>query len=505
MYANFFPPTTLKIINMLSQKYVFVQLKYAVFAKMALYLVVACVLLIYVLKYFLTKNHDYWSKRNVPHLKPLPLFGNHIETLLLKKHPAEVAREISQQFPGEPCIGSWFGTRPTLIVQDPDLITLVLSKDFHYFSGRDVSDYAHREPVTKNLFFSGGDTWKIMRQNLRPLFSSSKIKGMFYLIKECANNLERSLREETKTLPYINARDLFARYTMDCITTCAFGFNSNTLDTSCATNPFMAMGKKVFDTSKIRGFKLHFRMIWPSLFYAIRLRLFEKKISIFFHQLLTGIFSSRLREVSTRNDFVDLILTWKQNNYISGSRLGNKCGDNKTASLEVTNDLLVGQCVLFFGAGYETTATSLSFLLYELAKHREIQEKFIAEIDSYFERSNGAIEYECISELPYVEACIQESLRMYPLLGVLTRDVMEDYAFPTGVRVQKGDLIHIPVTHIHYNPEYYPEPEQFRPERFFGEERKNIKPFTFLSFGEGPRICIGNFLSLAFAHGSAHV
>ncbi|XP_034827798.2 cytochrome P450 6B2-like [Maniola hyperantus] len=465
---------------------------------MVLYLVIIFIftILFYVLKKFIMKNHDYWKKKNVAHLKPLPLFGNHLETILLQKHVTQVTHEICQQFPKEPYVGALFGTRPALIVKDPELLKLVLSKDFYYFSGRDVSDYSHREQVTKNVFFSGGDEWKIQRQNLSPLFSSAKIKGMFYLIKDCADQLERLLEEETKSLQYIDARVLFARYTIDCITTCAFGLNPNTMNPiRDATNPFMTIGEKIFDTSRTRGFKMHFRIIWPSLFYALRLRMFEKRVFSFFHSLLTNIFTNRQTVKSTRNDFVDLILSWKQNNHITGAKLGNKNSDKETVSLEVNNELLVGQCVVFFGAGSETTATSLSFVLYELAKNQEIQQKLIAEIDAYFEKSNGAIEYACINELPYLEACIDESLRLYPALGVITRDVMDDYTFPTGLRIQKGDLIQIPVTYIHQNPDYYSEPEQFRPERFYGEERKNIKPFTFLGFGEGPRTCIGQRFS----------
>ncbi|CAH2217761.1 jg25466 [Pararge aegeria aegeria] len=410
---------------------------------MVLYLIVVLTFTIalYLLRYLLTKNHDYLKQKNVPHPKPLPLFGNHIESILLKKHATQVSQEISEKFPEEPYVGTWFGTRPTLIVKDPNLVKLVLSKDFYHFSGRDVSDFSDREPITNSIFFCGGDQWKIQRQNLTPLFSSAKIKGMFHLINDCAAQLERLLEDETKSLSYIDAKFLFARYTIECITSCGFGLNSNTMKTGGAANPFMIIREKIFDTSIIRGLKMNSRVIWPSLFYALRLCLFDKRIFSFFHNLLTGIFTSRQSEKSSRNDFVDLILTWKQNNYISGVRLGSKCGENNTVRLKVNNDLLVIQSVLFFGAGFETTATSLSLVLYELAKNQEVQEKLCTEIDCYFRKSNGVIEYECINELPYLEACIEESLRMYPLIGVLTRDVMDDYTFPTGLRIQKGDLI----------------------------------------------------------------
>lgn len=148
------------------------------------------------------------------------------------------------------------------------------------------------------------------------------------------------------------------------------------------------------------------------------------------------------------------------------------------------------QCMLFFAAGFETSATTLSFLLYELGKNFEKQKRAIAEVDEYFKRRNK-LEYECMFETPYIEACINETLRLYPVLGVLTREVMEDFKLASGVLLNKGVRIHIPVYSMHRDPKYFPNPDEFIPERFLGNEKDNIIPFTFLPFGEGPRICIG--------------
>ncbi|MBQ5153916.1 cytochrome P450, partial [Macrococcus caseolyticus] len=174
----------------------------------------------------------------------------------------------------------------------------------------------------------------------------------------------------------------------------------------------------------------------------------------------------------------------------------------KKVELEVDDDLLIAQCGLFFTAGYETSATTLSFTLFELAKNPEAQKRAIAEVDDYLRRHNNELKYECLSEMPFVEACFDETLRLYPVIGLLTREVMEDYTFPSGLKVEKGLRIFLPLYHLHHNPEFFPDPEEYRPERFLPENKDNIKPYTYMPFGDGPRICIGmRFAKMQMAAG----
>ncbi|XP_023934973.2 cytochrome P450 6B5-like [Bicyclus anynana] len=457
------------------------------------YFDIIIILLTILLKYILTKNHDYWKKRNVPYLEPSLIFGNYKEAILLKKHQSQVTFDICSKFPNEPYIGTFFGTDPALVVLDPNLLKLILATDFYYFSGREVNDYSHKEVITRNVFFTGGDKWKIQRQNLTPLYSSSKIKGMFYLIQNCAKQLEELLEEETKYSQDVDAKVLLGKFTMDAITSCVFGINSDIMkkETS-STNPFSVLGSKIFDRSKIAGIKLYFRQMWPALFYALRLSIFDPSINDYFVRILKGVFESRSNAKSSRNDFVDLILTWKTGKVITSESMSNlKTGEKKTLTLEVNDELLASQCVALFGAGFETTSTVMSFTLYEIAKNPEVQKKVLEEVDLYFKRHNGEIEYECVNELPYLVACIEEAVRLYPGVPVNSREVMDDYTLPTGLRLKKGDRIHIPMNFIQRHPRYFSEPDKFNPERFYGDAKKNITPFTFSPFGEGPRICLG--------------
>jgi cytochrome P450 len=142
-------------------------------------------------------------------------------------------------------------------------------------------------------------------------------------------------------------------------------------------------------------------------------------------------------------------------------------------------------------AGYETTATTLSFCSYELALNPECQEKLFEEINSAID-SNEEISYETLAKLPYLDSVISETLRLYPPIIKLEREAMTDYKLgDTGITLFKGQVVEIPVYPIHHSEEYYPNPENFNPSRFMPENRDQIIPYTYLPFGAGPRNCIG--------------
>ncbi|XP_045770599.1 cytochrome P450 6B4-like [Maniola jurtina] len=457
---------------------------------MAIHLVFLFVIgVLYFAYYLLLKNRNYWKSKNIPFVKPLPLFGNYKDCILLKTHINDILDDMCQQFPDEPCFGSFYGTSPALIIQDPNLLKHVLSKDFFYCSGRETSNHNHKETITKNMFMAHGDEWKVLRMNLSPLFSSVKLKSMFHLIKNSSDTLENLLAEEIKTSPNVEIRKLLSRYTIECITGCAFGLRADTMKKDSQKNPFIAMGDQIFDLSDYRATRNICRSMWPGLFYSLGFKLLDDNVDTFFNKLISGVFKNREETKTSKNDFVDLILAWKRHNCITGDSLSHT-GDKKVVRIKVNEELLIAQCEILFGAGYETTAVTTSYLLYELAKNKIVQDKVIAEVDEYFTK-HERIEYECINMLKYTESCLEECLRLHPIFGFLTREVMHDYSLPTGLCVNKGNCIHIPVLHIHHNPDNFPEPELFRPERFFGELKKNIKPYTYMPFGEGPRICLG--------------
>jgi cytochrome P450 len=110
----------------------------------------------------------------------------------------------------------------------------------------------------------------------------------------------------------------------------------------------------------------------------------------------------------------------------------------------LTEDEIVAQGWAFMTAGYETTATTLSFCSYELALNPECQEKLYEEINSAID-SNGEISYEVLAKLPYLDSVISETLRLYPPIIILEREAMTDYKLgDTGITLFKGQVVEIP-------------------------------------------------------------
>ncbi|XP_050668029.1 cytochrome P450 6B5-like isoform X1 [Leptidea sinapis] len=438
--------------------------------------------------YYLTiSKFNYWKQKQVLYPKPIPLFGNFKDYLLLRKCIFEVADDIYQKYPNEPYVGVFYGTEPTLIVKDPDYIKLILTKDFYYFNSRENSGYHDKEVALRNLFFTSGDEWKIVRQNLTPVFSSSKMKKMFHLIGICNGEFEKTLDKIANSTD-TDLRTLIAGYTIDCISSCMFGVNSEAMNNE--VNIFRKMGEAIFDSSTLRAYKNITRTIWPAIFYNLGQRLVVVEVMDFFQSLIESVFKEREYKESNRHDLIDFMINLKQKKYIHGESISKMYEQPKTISHKVDDDLITAQCASFFGAGHETSSTILALTLFELAKNPEVQDKAIAEVDAYFNK-NGNLFYESVHETPYLNACFNEAMRLYPVLGVVTREVMDDYTLPSGVSLHKGIRIHIPVYSIHRDPNYFPKPLCYQPERFLGEEKQNILPYTFMPFGDGPRICIG--------------
>lgn len=97
-----------------------------------------------------------------------------------------------------------------------------------------------------------------------------------------------------------------------------------------------------------------------------------------------------------------------------------------------------------------------------------------------------------IAAMPYLDKVISETLRKYPPLGFLDRRSNVDYKLPNSDLVlKKGTPVYIPMVGLHYDPEYFPEPEKYDPERFSDENKQKRPSNVYFPFGDGPRLCIG--------------
>ena len=160
----------------------------------------------------------------------------------------------------------------------------------------------------------------------------------------------------------------------------------------------------------------------------------------------------------------------------------------------LNEEILNAQSITFFTAGFETTANTLSLTSYNLAKFPTIQEKLLQEIKSAMNRHDDVLSYDTITDIEYLDAVINESLRINGPVLMHVRTCTKDCEVLPGMTVKKGTQVMMPIYAAHHCPEFFPQPEEFRPERFLSSSE--VIPYTFRPFGAGLRLCIAQRFAL---------
>ena len=154
---------------------------------------------------------------------------------------------------------------------------------------------------------------------------------------------------------------------------------------------------------------------------------------------------------------------------------------------QLTEIELIASIVDLLFNGFETSSSLLSWCCWRLALNPKCQDKLVNEIDSI-----GTFNYDNISSAPYLDAIINESLRIDPPETRNERVCHLSYHhLETNIIIPKGAKVLMPIYSMHHDPVNFPDPEKFNPDRFLPENRESIQPFTFIPFGTGYRACVG--------------
>ncbi|KAF2894453.1 hypothetical protein ILUMI_11715, partial [Ignelater luminosus] len=423
----------------------------------------------------------YWERKGIPYVTPKFPFG----TIKMFANPplnfGEMCKQHYDEYKakGYKHVGIYLFSRPMYLVLDADYIRSITAKDFDHFVDRGVYFNEKTDPLSGNLFAIEGTKWRNLRTKLTPAFTSGKMKMMFQILVECGSQMKDALDVMSSKNCPIDIKDVLARFTMNVIGSCAFG-----LDCNCFTDPnsqFRKYGKRVFDLTKLETFKLFIAFAAPSLARRVGVNGTPEEVSEFFLNIIEEAVKYREENNVTRKDFLQLLIEMKNN-------VKNENGKG----IGLTINELAAQVFVFFAAGYETSSTTMTFCLFELTQNLDMQKKVRDEINEVLKKHNGEITYDSLMEMKYMGQVIDETLRKYPPVTFLNRKCIKDYKLPdSDIEISNGTLVVIPVLGLHRDPEYYPDPETFNPERFSEDNKSSIKPYTYLPFGEGPRTCIG--------------
>ncbi|GAU92845.1 hypothetical protein RvY_04873 [Ramazzottius varieornatus] len=460
---------------------------------------------------------QYWKKRGISGPRPLPLvyFVPHIA-----KGIGEFDIRNIKKY--GPLYGYYDGGVQVLVTSDPDMLRSVMVKDFSHFVNRRHADF--NGPFFERAVSELRDQrWKDVRSALVPAFTSGRMRQMDELMNECCATLERNLATMSDQKTEFDLKEFFQGVTMDVIASTFFGTRIDSQNDP--DNVFVKKAKSAFEGgffSLATLIYFLFPRVWP-IAKKLGLQAIPKTTVDFFVDNTFEIIRMRRATNLNRRDFLQLMLksveaaeNGKVRLQSNGSSTGFSRSDSPSEMMngdlndvvphELTNghvqikahghltpqltiEDITAQAVIFFLAGFETTSTALSFLTYALTMQQDIQDKLREEIQTVME-GHEVPTYELVSQMTYLDQCVNEALRLYPPVTRNERVCNEEWEY-NGMTIERGTVIGIPIFALHRDPRFWNNPDKFDPDRFSKENKHKINQYTFQTFGQGPRNCIG--------------
>ncbi|KAI9323898.1 cytochrome P450 [Dichotomocladium elegans] len=362
----------------------------------------------------------------------------------------------------------------SIVISDKDMIRQVLQKD-------DLpkgSTYKNLQKLNGNNLFSTTDIelHKQRRRALSPAFSGKYIHSlepfMAMMTKALLQRIDRDIADSRNSDGYgvVDIWRLLQYLAIDIIGETAFGRTFHMLEGEDHFIPrFIKKTLAAFLCYPIRGTIV--------LIFNFR-GLFTENFKL--AQYMKGLIEERLDggEATRRNDILQILIDTQ------GAKEDNE---------RLTSEAIVSEIVLFLVAGSDTTSNTIGFAIIELLKNPDTLATLRKEIDAIpMEKGQTLIQHDQLKNLPYLNAVINETLRLDTVaVGGLERYADRDIILGGRIFIPKGTAIRASIYHAHLNPEYWPEPNSFLPERWLEGSKIPADTEAFFPFSIGSRNCIG--------------
>ncbi|XP_036751416.2 cytochrome P450 4F3-like isoform X3 [Manis pentadactyla] len=341
------------------------------------------------------------------------------------------------------------------------------------------------------LLLSGGDKWSRHRRLLTPAFHFDILKPYMKIFSKSTDIMHakwnRLIHEGSSRLDMFEHISLM---TLDSLQKCVFSFDSN-----CQEHPseYIAaiLELSAFVIKRHRQIFLHMDFLYYLTPNGWRFR----KACDLVHGFTDAVIQKRRRNLFSQGsheslqgkakaktlDFIDVLLLAKDE-------------DGK----ELSDEDIRAEADTFMFEGHDTTASGLSWVLYNLAKHPEYQERCRQEVQELLrDREPKEMAWDDLAQLPFLTMCIKESLRLHPPVTGVSRRCTQDLVLPDSRVIPKGNVCIISIFGIHHNPSVWPDPEVYNPYRFDPETTQKRSSLAFIPFSAGPRNCIGQTFAMA--------
>ncbi|XP_008543199.1 cytochrome P450 4C1 [Microplitis demolitor] len=422
-----------------------------------------------------------------------PILGNVLDLAVSPENFWNFHRRLAKDF--YPVYKYWLGTWPVVHIYHPDDLKVLFA------SSKNTEKslfYDFLRPWLQNgLVTSEGNKWRGRRKILTPAFHLHNLNEYMESIVDHTERMIKKLKTEATSDGVIKELlPLLSTHTLNIICESAMGITTKENDPD-RENYKMAV-QRIGEIIYYRSFRPWLMNNW---IFGLTAKGREHAESLkVLHDFANKIIKDRkeYHEQTGGKYLNDFMIT-------GGNTSSQSNGSTKRKRLAFL-DLLIAaskqglgiddqgmreEVDTFVFAGHDTTAMSLLFTILLLAEHKDIQARARAEVDEILKESDGQITIDEIQRFTYLECCIKEAQRLYPSVPVISKTTQEDTQFKHCF-VPKDTILLIYPIDTHRDPNFWPQPEIYNPDRFLlSEQLEKRHPFSFIPFSAGPRNCIG--------------
>ncbi|XP_006147263.1 phylloquinone omega-hydroxylase CYP4F2 [Tupaia chinensis] len=376
----------------------------------------------------------------------------------------------------------WLGPIfPLITLYHPDTIQCVINASAAGAPKNMTSGGFLKPWLGDGLLLSAGDKWRRHRRMLTPAFHFNILKPYVEIFNKSANIMHakwKCLASEGSAR--LDMFEHISLMTLDSLQKCVFSFDSN-----CQEKPSEYIAAIVELSALVAKRHQQIFLQKDFLYYLTPDGRRFRRACRLVHDFTDAVIQERRRTLPRQGvdgslkakakaktlDFIDVLLLAKDE-------------DGK----ELSDEDIRAEADTFMFGGHDTTASGLSWVLYNLARHPDYQERCRQEVRELLrDRKPKEIEWDDLAQLPFLTMCIKESLRLHPPVTVISRSCAQDVVLPDGRVIPKGVTCFINIFGLHHNPSVWPNPEVYDPSRFNPEYVQERSPLAFIPFSVGPR------------------
>ncbi|MDJ0908186.1 MAG: cytochrome P450 [Woeseiaceae bacterium] len=359
-----------------------------------------------------------------------------------------------------------YSRRSILLINDPDIARDVLTDPLEIFPKNDLMVGALEPLVGDSIFVSSGETWRRQRAMIDPAFSAMRINKAFPSMCSAVDDYEDVLDGRAERGEYFSLDLAMSELTADVICRTIF---STSLESQTAREVFESFSEFEDSVASVSLKQLIFGKPWADVRQPDNVLAACERIRGHIGDLL----DPRLAKGgSDHDDIVAAVIAAR---------------DPETGE-GFTREELIDQMGVFFLAGHETTASVLTWVVYILSVRPDVVERIREELDEVV--GDGEVEFAHVKQLTFVRYVFREALRLYPPITFIPRVAAERTKIGR-FNVKKGAMIMVSPWTAHRNESQWTNAEFFDPDRFDKAARGEDDVGVLMSFGLGPRICIG--------------